>query len=133
MARSQLIDLGPSLSSSLQKLSECSKSFHCSLFILGKYIYIFLTSLRQRGRGTSGIMGIVYQLPIREEELPTLLYSIFVSIWQDRFYYLYFIERDRNISTWLACGRSAVLLIQNPTYFPIGLPKRIAGKLTAVR
>lgn len=37
------VGLGPSLGSSLQKLSECSKSFHCSPFILGgKNIYFLL-------------------------------------------------------------------------------------------
>lgn len=36
------------------------------------------------------IIGTVYQLPIREEKLPTLLHSVFISVHQDRFYYLSF-------------------------------------------
>lgn len=79
--------------------AECRKSLNfCSCFIVGgNLISYFFDVKKVKNKWDNSceiVMGPVYQLPIREEKVPTLLHSIYMSVQQDTFYYLYFIAAD---------------------------------------
>lgn len=78
--------------------AECRKSLNCSCFIVGgNLISYFFDVKKVKNKWDNSceiVIGPVYQLPIREEKLRTLLHSIYISVQQDMFYYLYFIVAD---------------------------------------